>query len=158
MVKFKDKLIYFQILLAFLIPITPHLYIAENLQLDDIPVLLFFLLFIFNIYLENIKIIYNNLLLPIFLFTFYIFVQSIFINEIYLFTEGFRYLFYITLFVTLLNCGNLNKFDSLFKYLTIFVNIFSIIFFLLQINFGTDLYDYWKLVLMKTNGYLLMVG
>ncbi len=145
MVKFKDKLIYFQILLTFLIPITPHLYIAENLQLDDIPVLLFFLLFICNIYLKNIKIIYTSQLLPIFFFTGYIFVQNIFINEIYLFTEGFRYLFYITLFVTLLNCRNLNKFDSLFKYLTIFVNTFSILFFILQINFGTDLYDYWKI-------------
>ena len=145
MVKFKNELIYFQILFAFLIPITPHLYISDNLQLDDIPVLVFFLLFICNIYLKNIKIVYFNKLLPIFIFTTYIFVQNIFINEIYLFTEGFRYLFYITLFVTLLNCGNLNKFDSLFKYLTIFVNIFSILFFILQINFGTDLYDYWKI-------------
>ena len=145
MVKFKNKLIYFQILFAFLIPITPHLYISDNLQLDDIPVLVFFLLFICNIYLKNIKIVYFNKLLPIFIFTTYIFVQNIFINQIYLFTEGFRYLFYIALFVTLLNCEDLYKFDSLFKYLTIFLNIFSILFFILQINFGTDLYDYWKI-------------
>ena len=145
MVKFKNKLIYFQILFAFLIPITPHLYISENLQLDDIPVLVFFLLFIYNIYLKNIKIIYFNQLFPIFIFTIYIFVQNIFINQTYLFTEGFRYLFYLALFVTLLNCENLNKFDLLFKYLTIFVNTFSILFFILQINFGTDLYDYWKI-------------
>lgn len=144
MVKFKDKLIYFQVFFAFLIPVTPHLYISENLQFDDIPVILFFLLFLYNIYLKNIKIIYFNQLLPILIFTTYIFIQNILINENFLFTEGFRYLFYTALFITLFNAKNL-KIDHLFKYLTIFINIFSILFFTLQINFGTDLYDYWRI-------------
>ena len=145
MAKYKDKLIYFQILFVFLIPITPHFHISNNLQLDDIPVLIFFLLFFLNIYLKNITKFFFIELLPLLIFTFYIFLQNIFINESILFTEGFRYLFYIAIFISLFNSYDLNHFDKIFKYLTIFLNIFSILFFTIQVDFGTDLYSYWTI-------------
>ena len=58
MVKSKNYLIEAQLALVFLIPVTPHIEISNNIQLDDIPVLSFFVLFIFNIFLKNIKEFY----------------------------------------------------------------------------------------------------
>ena len=145
MAKYKNKLIYLQILFVFLIPISPHFYLSNNLQLDDIPVLLFFLLFLLNVYLKNITKFFFIELMPVSIFTFYIFLQNIFVNGSFLFTEGFRYIFYITIFVTLLNSNDLNHYSNFFKYLTIFLNIFAILFFIIQVNFGTDLYNYWKI-------------
>ena len=55
MVKSKNYLVKAQLALVFLIPVTPHIEISNNIQLDDIPVLSFFVLFIFNIFIKNIK-------------------------------------------------------------------------------------------------------
>ena len=46
MVKSKNYLVKSQLALVFLIPVTPHIEISRILQLDDIPVLLFFVLFV----------------------------------------------------------------------------------------------------------------
>ena len=54
MVESKNYLIQAQLALVFLIPVTPHIEISNNLQLDDIPVVLFFVLFILNVFLKNI--------------------------------------------------------------------------------------------------------
>ncbi|RPG61813.1 MAG: hypothetical protein CBD98_003145 [Flavobacteriaceae bacterium TMED238] len=145
MVKYKDTLINFQILLVFLIPITPHISISTNIELDDIPVILFLIIFIINIYFKNFKQINYNQLIPICVFTFYIFAQNIVINNEFIFSDGLRYVFYTALYISLLSQNNLNKFDNLFRYLTLFLNIFSIIFFFLQLDFGTDSYNYWKM-------------
>ena len=64
MVEFKDKLANFQLLLVFLIPITPHIEIAESIQLDDIPVILFFFLFLINIYKQKINKLFFKETLP----------------------------------------------------------------------------------------------
>lgn len=145
MVKYKDKLINFQIFLVFLIPITPHISISTYIELDDIPVILFLVLFMINIYLKNLKQIFYRQLIPICIFTFYIFVQNIFINNELIFSDGMRYIFYTALYISLLSDNDLNQYDNLFRNLTLFLNFFSILFFFLQLNFGTDSYNYWKM-------------
>jgi len=145
MVKYKDKLINFQIFLVFLIPITPHISISTYIELDDIPVILFLVLFMINIYLKNLKQIFYRQLIPICIFTFYIFVQNIFINNELIFSDGMRYIFYTALYISLLGDNDLNQYDNLFRNLTLFLNFFSILFFFLQLNFGTDSYNYWKM-------------
>lgn len=145
MVKYKDKLINFQIFLVFLIPITPHISISSYIELDDIPVILFLVLFMINIYLKNLKQIFYRQLIPICIFTFYIFVQNIFINNELIFSDGMRYIFYTALYISLLSDNDLNQYDNLFRNLTLFLNFFSILFFFLQLNFGTDSYNYWKM-------------
>ena len=50
MVESKNYLIQAQLAFVFLIPVTPHIEISNNLQLDDIPVVLFFVLFTLNIF------------------------------------------------------------------------------------------------------------
>ena len=55
MVKSKNYLVESQLALVFLIPVTPHIEISNILQLDDIPILLFFVLFAINIYSKNIS-------------------------------------------------------------------------------------------------------
>ena len=145
MVKYKDKLINFQIFLVFLIPITPHISISSYIELDDIPVILFLVLFMINIYLKNLKQIFYRQLIPICIFTFYIFVQNIFINNELIFSDGMRYIFYTALYISLLGDNDLNQYDNLFRNLTLFLNFFSILFFFLQLNFGTDSYNYWKM-------------
>ncbi len=145
MVKYKDKLIYFQLLLVFLIPITPHISISANIELDDIPVILFLVFFIINLYLKNLKKIFYKQLIPIGIFTFYIFVQNIVINNGFIFSDGMRYIFYTALYISLLGGSDLDQYDNLFRNITLFLNIFSIAFFFLQLDFGTDSYNYWKM-------------
>ena len=53
MVESKNYLIQAQLALVFLIPVTPHIEISNNLQLDDIPVVLFFVLFIQNLVIDQ---------------------------------------------------------------------------------------------------------
>ena len=45
MVKSKNYLVEAQLALVFLIPVTPHIEISNNIQLDDLPVLSFFVIF-----------------------------------------------------------------------------------------------------------------
>ena len=80
MVKNKDNLISIQILCVFLIPLTPHLTISDNLQFDDIPVALFFLFFALNLYTKKIKFFNFKEYLPLSTFIFYITFQNYLIN------------------------------------------------------------------------------
>ncbi len=145
MVKYKDNLISFQLLFCLLIPLTPHINISENLQLDDIPVLIFFLLFVINYFLKNIKRIFLKETLPLFLFFVYISIQNLVINNQIFFSENLRYLFYILLLITIFNISELSFIDNYLKYLMIFVSVFSILFYILEIDLGIDAYDYWKI-------------
>ena len=70
MVENKDSVIRLQILCVFLIPLTPHLTITNNLQFDDIPVALFLLLFAINLYNNKIKIFKIREFLPLLMFIF----------------------------------------------------------------------------------------
>tara|TARA_B100001113_G_scaffold162295_1_gene132830 strand:- start:547 stop:1728 length:1182 start_codon:yes stop_codon:yes gene_type:complete len=151
MVKSKDYLVKSQLALVLLIPITPHIEIFDNLQLDDIPVLLFFILFTLNIFLKNIQKFYIKEIIPISLFISYIFIQNFFINEDLLFSDLIRYIFYLTLLVTILNLENLKFLDKYLFSLLVFLSLFSIITYFFKLDFGVDSYNYWKIGFNSNN-------
>jgi len=157
MVKNKDNLISIQILCVFLIPLTPHLTIADNLQFDDIPVALFFLFFALNLYTKKIKFFNFKEYLPLLTFIFYITFQNYLINGNLIFSDNIRFTFYLLLLITILSTENLNFLKNYYLYLTIFLSIFSITFFILEIHLGTDSYDYWKIGFNK-NEWLFAPG
>ena len=108
MVESKNYLIQAQLAFVFLIPVTPHIEISNNLQLDDIPVVLFFVLFTLNIFFKNINKFYFKEGAAISLFITYISIQNYVINENFLFSDVIRYTFYLLLLVTILNLKNSN--------------------------------------------------
>tara|TARA_B100002019_G_scaffold80729_1_gene69724 strand:+ start:2338 stop:3519 length:1182 start_codon:yes stop_codon:yes gene_type:complete len=145
MVEFKDKLANFQLLLVFLIPITPHIEIAESIQLDDIPVILFFFLFLINIYNQKINKLFFKETLPFIYFISYITIQNFLINGDLFFSDNIRYLFYLLIFVTILNYNPRKLINDLFLYLSVTLGIFSILFYTFELNLGTDSYNYWNI-------------
>ena len=145
MVKYKNQLIKLQFLFLFLIPLTPHFEILNNLQLDDIPVLLFFILFTTNIFLKSIQKFYFKEVFPLIIFIIYITIQNYIINNSLFFSDNIRYIFYLVVIVSLLNLKDTNFTDNYFIFLALSLSIFSILFFFLEINLGTDSYDYWKI-------------
>ena len=145
MVENKDSLIRLQILCVFLIPLTPHLTITDNLQFDDIPVALFLLLFALNLYNKKIKFFKIKELLPISMFIFYITFQNYLINGKLIFSDNIRFTFYLVLMITILSIDNLNFLKNFYFYLTVFLSIFSISFYIFQIELGIDSYDYWSI-------------
>jgi len=157
MVKNKDNLISLQILCVFLIPLTPHLTISDNLQFDDIPVALFFLFFALNLYTKKIKFFNFKEYLPLLTFIFYITFQNYLINGNLIFSDNIRFTFYLLLMITILSTENLNFLKNYYLYLTVFLSIFSITFFILEIHLGTDSYDYWKIGFNK-NEWLFAPG
>ena len=157
MVKNKDNLISLQILCVFLIPLTPHLTISDNLQFDDIPVALFFLFFALNLYTKKIKFFNFKEYLPLLTFIFYITFQNYLINGNLIFSDNIRFTFYLLLLITILSTENLNFLKNYYLYLTVFLSIFSITFFILEIHLGTDSYDYWKIGFNK-NEWLFAPG
>ena len=145
MVKYKNQLIKLQFLFLFLIPLTPHFEILNNLQLDDIPVLLFLILFTVNIFLNSIQKFYFKEVFPLIIFIIYITIQNYIINNSLFFSDNIRYIFYLVVIVSLLNLKDTNFTDNYFIFLALSLSIFSILFFFLEINLGTDSYDYWKI-------------
>ena len=125
MVKSKNYLVESQLALVFLIPVTPHIEISSILQLDDIPILLFFVLFVINIYLKNINRFYLKEIIPISFFIAYISIQNYFINSNLLFSDSVRYIFYLILLITILNLQNTQFMDRyLFSLLILLLNLF----------------------------------
>ena len=59
--------------------------------------------------------------------------------------------------ITILSTENLNFLKNYYLYLTVFLSIFSITFFILEIHLGTDSYDYWKIGFNK-NEWLFAPG
>ena len=94
MVKSKNYLIKAQLALVFLIPVTPHIEISKNVQLDDIPILLFFVMFVLSVFFKNIQKLYLKEIIPILLFIVYISIQNYLLNENFLFSDLIRYIFY----------------------------------------------------------------
>ena len=132
MVKSKNYLVEAQLALVFLIPVTPHIEISNNIQLDDIPVLSFFVLFIFNIFLKNIKEFFKKEIIPILLFIIYISIQNYLINGNFLFNDLIRYIFYLILLVTILNVKNSQFLDKYLFLLLVFLSLFP--YFLISSN------------------------
>ena len=94
MAKYKDQLIKLQFLVIFLIPLTPHIKITNFLQLDDLPVVIFLILFFVNIYIKNIQKFYFKEVTPLIFFILYISIQNIILNNSIIFSENSRYIFY----------------------------------------------------------------
>ena len=151
MVKSKNYLVESQLALVFLIPVTPHIEISSILQLDDIPILLFFVLFVINIYLKNINQFYLKEIIPISLFITYISIQNYFINDNLLFSDSIRYIFYLILLITILNLKNSQFMDKYLFSLLIFLSLFSIFSYFLKLDFGVDSYNYWKIGFNSNN-------
>ena len=157
MVKSKNYLVEAQLALVFLIPVTPHIEISNNIQLDDIPVLSFFVLFIFNIFLKNIKEFFKKEIIPILLFIIYISIQNYLINGSFLFNDLIRYIFYLILLVTILNVKNSQFLDKYLFLLLVFLSLFSIFSYFFKLDFGVDSYDYWKIG-FNSNNWIFTAG
>jgi len=151
MVESKNYLIQAQIALVFLIPVTPHIEISNNLQLDDIPVVLFFVLFILNVFLKNIHKFYFKEGAAILLFIAYISIQNYVINENFLFSDVIRYIFYLLLLVTILNLKSSKFLDKYLFSLLVFLSFFSIVSYYFKLDFGVDSYNYWKIGFNSNN-------
>ena len=82
MAKYKNQLIKLQFLVIFFIPLTPHIKITNFLQLDDLPVLLFLILFFVNIFIKNIQKFYFKEVTPLIIFILYISIQNLRLNLI----------------------------------------------------------------------------
>jgi len=151
MVKSKNCLIKAQLALVFLIPVTPHIEISKNFQLDDIPILLFFVMFVLNVFFKNIQKLYLKEIIPILLFIVYISIQNYLLNENFLFSDLIRYIFYLTLLVAILNVNNLQFLDKYLFRLLVFLSLFSILSYFFKLDFGIDSYNYWKIGFNSNN-------
>ena len=151
MVESKNYLIQAQLALVFLIPVTPHIEISNNLQLDDIPVVLFFVMFMLNVFLKTIQKLYFKEIIPILLFIVYISIQNYLINENFLFSDLIRYIFYLTLLVTILNVKNSKFLDKYLFMLLVFLSLFSVFSYFFKLDFGIDSYNYWKIGFNSNN-------
>ena len=151
MVESKNYSVKMQLLLVFLIPVTPHIKISNIFQLDDIPILLFFAMFVINIFLKNINKFYFKEIIPISYFISYISIQNYFINGNLFFSDVMRYIFYLILLITVLNLKNSKFLDKYFFSLLVFLSLFSIFSYFLKLDFGVDSYNYWKIGFNSNN-------
>ena len=151
MVESKNYLVKLQLALVVLIPVTPHIKISNIFQLDDIPILLFFVIFVINIFLKNINKFYFKEIIPISLFIIYISIQNYFINGNLFFSDVLRYIFYLILLITVLNLKNSQFLDKYFFSLLVFLSLFSIFSYFLKLDFGVDSYNYWKIGFNSNN-------
>ena len=151
MVESKNYLVKLQLALVVLIPVTPHIKISNIFQLDDIPILLFFVIFVINIFLKNINKFYFKEIIPISLFISYISIQNYFINGNLFFSDVMRYIFYLILLITVLNLKNSKFLDKYFFSLLVFLSLFSIFSYFLKLDFGVDSYNYWKIGFNSNN-------
>ena len=151
MVESKNYSVKMQLALVVLIPVTPHIKISNIFQLDDIPILLFFVIFVINIFLKNINKFYFKEIIPISLFITYISIQNYFINGNLFFSDVMRYIFYLILLITVLNLNNSQFLDKYFFSLLVFLSLFSIFSYFLKLDFGVDSYNYWKIGFNSNN-------
>ena len=145
MAKYKNQLIKLQFLVLFLIPLTPHIKFTNFFQLDDLPVLLFLILFFVNIFTKNIQKFYFKEVIPLTIFILYISIQNIILNNSIIFSENSRYIFYLFLIISILNLKDLLLLENSFNFLMIGLSLFSILLFFLEIDLGVDSYEYWKI-------------
>ena len=145
MAKYKNQLTKLQFFVLFLIPLTPHIKITNFFQLDDLPVLLFLVLFFVNIYIKNIQKFYFKEVIPLIIFILYISIQNIIFNNSIIFSDNLRYIFYLLLIISILNYKDLRLLKNNFNFLMVSLSLFSILLFLLEINLGVDSYEYWKI-------------
>ena len=134
------------IFLLFLIPLFPHIDLnLEWIHFDDLPIVIYF--FLFFIYsLKKITIYDLKNATPILSFIIFISFQNIFLYNNSFNTEILRYILYLVIFLHLKTIESDNKlFLNLPIYLFYFLSCFSIFSYFLQLNLGTDAYNYWNI-------------
>jgi hypothetical protein len=132
--------------ILFLIPLVPHFNIIEDIfHTDDLPVLLFLVLFFTRIMslFDNFKRIKGYLVIDFFIL--YLLIQNIYLRNGSFNIEILRFAFYALVFFFILGSKMESFYDYLPVYLFIFCSSFSIIAYFFSINLGTDLYNNWNI-------------
>ncbi len=145
MVKFKDNVIKLQFISLLIIPIVPHLDFFLFLHLDDIPVILFIFLSIFQIFFSDQKFKLFSNTYSILVFLIYITVQNYFINRNIIFSDNLRYTFYLFVLIYVYQFSDKKVIENSLVPLTLSISFFSIFAYVFEFNLGTDLYDYWNI-------------
>jgi len=145
MAKFKDNVIKLQFISLLIIPIVPHLDFFLFLHLDDIPVILFIFLSIFQIFFSDQKFKLFSNTYSILVFLIYITVQNYFINRNIIFSDNLRYTFYLFVLIYVYQFSDKKVIENSLVPLTLSISFFSIFAYVFEFNLGTDLYDYWNI-------------
>jgi O-antigen ligase len=145
MVKFKDNVIKLQFISLLIIPIVPHLDFFLFLHLDDIPVILFIFLSIFQIFFSDQKFKLFSNTYSILVFVIYITVQNYFINRNIIFSDNLRYTFYLFVLIYVYQFSDKKVIENSLVPFTLSISFFSISAYVFEFNLGTDLYDYWNI-------------
>ena len=145
MVKFKDNVIKLQFISLLIIPIVPHLDFFLFLHLDDIPVILFIFLSMFQIFFSDQKFKLFSNTYSILVFLIYITVQNYFINRNIIFSDNLRYTFYLFVLIYVYQFSDKKVIENSLVQLTLSISFFSISAYFFEFNLGTDLYDYWNI-------------
>ena len=135
----------------FFIPIIPHLNIVENfLHTDDLPIIIFVSLSIYEI-LRKKKLIFDDNLKYLIIFITYITIQNYVINKTFLSSDSLRFTFYLLLFVYVVNFKIYINFQSQISFLLSFLTLFSITAYFFEIDFGSDIYQTWNIGFNESN-------
>lgn len=135
----------------FFIPIIPHLNIVENfLHTDDLPIIIFVSLSIYEI-LRKKKLIFDDNLKYLIIFITYITIQNYVINKTFLSSDSLRFTFYLLLFVFVINFKIYINFQSQISFLLSFLTLFSITTYFFEIDFGSDIYQTWNIGFNESN-------
>ena len=135
----------------FFIPIIPHLNIIENvLHTDDLPIIIFVCLAIYEI-LRKKKIIFDDNIKYLIIFITYITIQNYVINKTFLSSDSLRFTFYLLLFVYVINFKIYINFQSQISFLLSFLILFSITTYFFEIDFGSDIYQTWNIGFNESN-------
>ena len=135
----------------FFIPIIPHLNIVENfLHTDDLPIIIFVSLSIYEI-LRKKKLIFDDNLKYLIIFITYITIQNYVINKTFLSSDSLRFTFYLLLFVYVINFKIYINFQSQISFLLSFLTLFSITTYFFEIDFGSDIYHTWNIGFNESN-------
>lgn len=145
MAKFKDNVIKLQFISLLIIPIVPHLDFFLFLHLDDIPVILFIFLSIFQIFFSDQKFKLFSNTYSILVFLIYITVQNYFINRNIIFSDNLRYTFYLFVLIYVYQFSDKKVIENSLVPFTLSISFFSISAYVFEFNLGTDLYDYWNI-------------
>ena len=135
----------------FFIPLIPHLNIVENfLHTDDLPIIIFVSLSIYEI-LRKKKLIFDDNLKYLIIFITYITIQNYVINKTFLSSDSLRFTFYLLLFVYVINFKIYINFQSQISFLLSFLTLFSITTYFFEIDFGSDIYQTWNIGFNESN-------
>ena len=135
----------------FFIPIIPHLNIIENvLHTDDLPIIIFVCLAIYEI-LRKKKLIFDDNFKYLIFFIAYITIQNYVINKTFLSSDSLRFSFYLLLFVYVVNFKIYINFQSQISYLLSFLTLFSITSYFFEFDFGRDIYQTWNIGFNESN-------